>query len=887
MKDKEEGKMALKYVYFFGGAKAEGKAELNGILGGKGANLAEMSNMGVPVPPGFTITTEACKHYFEHDRRCPEELVSQVEDGIGNIENLVGAKFGDEKDPLLLSVRSGARVSMPGMMDTILNLGLNELTRDGLAEKTRDKRFAFDSCQRFVRMYGEIVMGIEKGAFDKVLEEKKVEKGVRLDTELTAEDLEHVAERMKKQMKEVSGKEFPSEPREQLWAAISAVFESWNNPRAIAYRQANRIPDTWGTAVDVQAMVFGNMGGDSGSGVVFSRNPSTGEKELWGEFLPNAQGEDVVAGIRTPQPISDLAKTFPHCYQELVEVSQKLERHFKQLQDIEFTIQEGKLWILQTRAAKRTAQAALKIAMDMVRERLISGKEIFRSIEAKELEQLLHPVLDPNIEKEVIARGLPASPGVASGKVIFDPAELVELTSKNGHFILVRPETSADDVPGMRTAAGVLTARGGITSHAAVVARGMGRCAVVGCNEINIDLEREEFRVGNRIFRKGDFITLDGSKGEVIAGKLPVVPPKLGEDFKELMIWTDMVKTQGVRANADNPQDARLAKEFGAEGIGLCRTEHMFFQPDRINLFRQVILGDTAEERKEVLAKLLLVQRNDFLAIFRGMEGLPVTVRLLDPPLHEFLPLPYAEDELKSLARRLSLPFGNLKEKVQSLREFNPMLGHRGCRLGITFPEIYQMQVRAEMEAASELTKQGFSISLEVMLPFIGHADEVKFLKGLIIDTCEQVKRESGVRSLDYRIGVMIELPRAALTAHEIAPLVDFFSFGTNDLTQATLGLSRDDAGTFLPLYLENKIFQHDPFVTLDETGVGELIKIAVERGKKANPDLEVGICGEHGGDPASIRFFHHTGLDYVSCSPYRVPIARFAASQAAVTDED
>lgn len=878
--------MTAKYVYFFGDGKADGKAESNDILGGKGANLAEMSKMGIPVPPGFTITTEVCSFYFAHNKTYPEDLRSQVEEGIAKIEQAIGAKFGDEKAPLLLSVRSGARVSMPGMMETILNLGLNESACNGLAEKTQNKWFALDTYRRFIQMYGEIAMGIDGEVFERILEAKKIEKGVRLDTQLTTEDLEDVAQRFKKRVKESSGKEFTSDPWEQLWGAISAVFESWDNPKATAYREMNQIPYSWGTAVDVQAMVFGNMGEDSGTGVAFSRDPSTGEKGLWGEFLPNAQGEDIVAGIRTPRPISRLEELSPQCSQELAEVSQRLERHFKEMQDIEFTIQKGKLWILQTRAGKRTPQAAIKMAMDMVRERLISGKEIFDRIKPEDLEQVLHPVLDPNAEKEVIAKGLPASPGVASGKVIFDPQELVQLAGKGGDFILVREETSADDIRGIDAASGVLTMRGGITSHAAVVARGMGKCAVVGCGDIHIDREKEEFRAGNRIFRKGDLITIDGSSGEVMVGRLPVISQRLGDEFKELMIWTDMVKRLKVKANVDNPKDAALAREFGAEGIGLCRTEHMFFQADRIDFFRQVILLDDVEERKEVLAKLISIQRDDFLGIFREMEGFPVTIRLLDPPLHEFLPLPYAADELEALAKRISLPLGKLKDKVQSLREFNPMIGHRGCRLGITFPEIYEMQVRAIIEASGELIKQGHNVFPQIMLPFISYVGEIEFLRKLVIDTAEQVKREKGIELLDYKIGVMIELPRAALAADEIAPLVDFFSFGTNDLTQTTLGISRDDAATFLPLYLENHIFEHDPFVTLEETGVGELIRVAVERGRKANPGLEIGICGEHGGDPESISFFHQMGLDYISCSPYRVPVACFAASQAAVREE-
>jgi len=784
---------------------------------------------------------------------------------------------------LLLSVRSGARVSMPGMMDTVLNLGLNEFSVQTLAKKTRNERFAYDSYRRFIEMYGNVVMGVKDVILEEVLKKKKEERGVRLDTELATEDLKELAARLRTKIEETSGREFPLNPREQLWAAISAVFESWNNPRAIAYREINKIPNNWGTAVTIQAMVFGNMGEDSGTGVAFSRNPATGEKELIGEFLPNAQGEDIVAGIRTPQPIAVLKQFLPQCYEELVDVSQRLERHFRDMQDIEFTIQNGKLWILQTRVGKRTAEAAIKIATDMVKERLIAGTEAFLRITPNEVEQVLHPIIDPGAEREIIAKGLPASPGAASGKVMFNPDEVVELAGKDGDFILVREQTSADDIRGVSAASGVLTTRGGITSHSAVVARGMGKCCITGCSSIGIDEDKEEFVVGNRVVNKGDCITLDGSTGEVIWGKLPTISPKLSNEFKELIVWTDLVKRIGVMANADNPRDAKLAREFGAEGIGLCRTEHMFFQADRIDYFREAILAEGPEESKQALLKLLPFQKSDFREIFKEMEGLPVTIRLLDPPLHEFLPFPYAEGELKELAKRLVLPFRRVKERVQTLKEFNPMLGHRGCRLGITFPGIYEMQVRAIMEAAYELIKRGSSIFPEIMLPFVESVEGLKFLRELVVDTCEQVGREMQVAEPNYRLGIMIELPRAALIAGELAEFVDFFSFGTNDLTQTTLGLSRDDAGTFLPVYLDKGLLKSDPFIKLDETGVGELIKIGMERGKKAKPDLKVGICGEHGGDPDSIKFFHQMGLDYVSCSPYRVPIARLAASQAAL----
>ena len=873
--------MAIKHVYFFGSGKADGKANLTDLLGGKGANLAEMTRMGVPVPPGFTIVTDVCNIYLGNENY-PKELEAEIDGNIAKLEQIIGAKFGADENPLLLSVRSGARVSMPGMMDTILNLGLNESSVQALARKTRNERFAYDSYRRFIEMYGNVVMGVEDAILAEVLEKKKGERGVVLDTELAMEDLKDLAVRLRTKIEETSGRVFFLNPREQLWAAISAVFESWNNPRATAYREINNIPHNLGTAVNIQAMVFGNMGEDSGTGVAFSRNPATGERELIGEFLPNTQGEDIVAGIRTPQPISALKQFLPQCYEELVDVCQRLERHFRDMQDIEFTIQNGKLWILQTRVGKRTAQAAIKVAVDMVKERLIDGTEAFSRITPEELQQVLHPAIDPGAPKEVVAKGLPASPGAVSGKVMFNPDEVVELASEDGDFILVRELTSADDIRGVSAAVGVLTARGGITSHAAVVARGMGKCCIVGCSSIGIDEDKEEFIVGNRIVNKGDFITLDGSTGEIMWGKLPTIPPKLSSEFKELMVWTDLVKGIGVMANADNPKDAKLAREFGAEGIGLCRTEHMFFQADMIDYFRKAILAENSEECKQALLKLLPFQKSDFQEMFKEMEGLPVTIRLLDPPLHEFLPLPYAEDELKTLAKRLALPFRRVKERVRTLKEFNPMLGHRGCRLGITFPEIYEMQVRAIMEAACKLTKEGFSILPEIMLPFVENEEGLKFLKQLIVDTCEQVGREMHVEP-NYRLGIMIELPRAALIADKLAEYVDFFSFGTNDLTQTALGLSRDDAGIFLISCLDKGILKSDPFVKLDEAGVGELVKIGLERGKKAKPDLKVGICGEHGGDPDSIKFFHQIGVDYVSCSPYRVPIARLVASQAAL----
>lgn len=874
--------MERKWVYFFGGGKADGRAELNDILGGKGAGLAEMANMGIPVPPGFTITSEACAFYFKN-KAYPEGLEAQVQENLGKIEKLVGAKFGDEENPLLVSVRSGARVSMPGMMETILNLGLNEKTVRGLARRTNNERFAYDSCRRFIQTWANVVMGMNGRILEKVLEEKKWERGLTLDTELSTEDLKEIIQKMENKVGEVTGRQCASDPYEQLWEAISAVFESWNNPTAIVYRDANNIPDAWGTAVNVQAMVFGNMGDRSGTGVVFSRDPSTGERKLFGEFMRNAQGEDIVAGVRTPQPISDLEKLMPQCHKELWDISQRLERHFRDLQDIEFTIQDEKLWILQTRAGKRAAQAGVKVAIDMVREKLIGAKEAFHYISPEDVEQLLHPTLDPAVEKEIIATGLPASPGVASGKIIFDPEELAELARGNGDYILVRNETSADDFAGIKAAKGVLTARGGITSHAAVVTRGMGKSSVVGATAITIDEEREEFIVGKTVFRKGDYITLDGAKGEVMSGRLPVIAPRPSRELEELLVWTDLAKRLKVMANADNPQDAKLARDFGAEGIGLCRTEHMVFQPDRIDYFRKAIVAEEATTREKALKKLWSVCRPDFVEIFEQMEGLPVTVRLLDPPLHEFLPLPYAEDELKALSKRLDIPFGKLRAKAGELHESNPMLGHRGCRLGITSPEIYEYGVRAIMEAACELSEKGLRIFPEIMLPLVAHVEELKFLRDLVVNICEKIKREWGADDLSYQVGVMIELPRAALVADELAKYADFFSFGTNDLTQTAFGISRDDAGTFMPTYLKGEIFTSDPFVSLDESGVGKLVEIAVEKGRKTKPNLKIGICGEHGGDPKSIGFFDRIGLDYVSCSPYRVPVARLAAAQTAV----
>jgi len=873
----------VKYVYLFGCNKTEGNASLRNLLGGKGANLAEMASIGIPVPPGFTISTEVCDIYNSSNKNYPDEVRSQVEMALAAVEEAINAKFGDEQNPLAVSVRSGARVSMPGMMDTILNIGLNDTTVLGLAKQTGDERFAYQSYQGLIKMYGDVALGIDRPILDEIMNRKKKERGVTLDTELAVEDLKEIVDGLKAKIKEVTSKEFPQDPKQQLWQAISAVFESWNTPRAVDYRNINNLPHDWGTAVNVQAMVFGNMGNDSGTGVAFSRNPATGEKGLFGEFLLNAQGEDIVAGIRTPQDIGELAQALPQCYQEFDAFSQKLEEHFKDMQDIEFTIQKNKLWILQTRTGKRTAQAEIRIAVDMTRERLIERAQALQRIEPAQIEQVLHATIDPNADKELIAKGLAASPGTASGKILFHPKESVELAKENGDSILVRDETSADDVSGINAARGILTTRGGVTSHAAVVARGMGKCAIVGCKDIVINWEKEEFTADNRTFVKGDIITLDGSTGEVFAGEVPTISPRVSDELKELIIWEDSTKSLGVLANADSAADAKLARSFGAEGIGLCRTEHMFFETSRIDHFRRAILAEGKEEKEAALAELLPLQKSDFIGILREMEGLPVIIRLLDPPLHEFLPPHYDTQELQSLANRLDMPFNRLEEKVLQLREFNPMLGHRGCRLGITSPELYEMQVRAIMEATYELIAQRIDALPSIMLPLIADAEELKLLKELVLNTCEQVRKEKQAAEAMPPLGIMIELPRAALIAAELAKLVDFFSFGTNDLTQTTFGISRDDGRSFVPLYLEKGIFKSDPFASLDKTGVGELIKLAFERGRGTNPKLKVGICGEHGGDPESIKFLHQLGLDTVSCSPYRVPVARLAASQAAL----
>ena len=884
--------MAAKYVYFFGGGKAEGTAEMKSLLGGKGANLAEMTSIGLPVPAGFTITTEVCSEYYENDRNYPPTLKDEVNANLNKIEGLMGKKFGDPKNPLLVSVRSGARASMPGMMDTILNLGLNEITIQGIIDQSGDKRFAYDAYRRFVQMYSDVVMGMDGSILEHILERKKEGKGVTLDTDLSAEDWQELVSTFKAKIRETLGQDFPEDPQEQLWGAIGAVFGSWMNQRAITYRKLNNIPPDWGTAVNIQSMVFGNMGADCATGVAFTRDPSTGENYFYGEYLVNAQGEDVVAGIRTPQPLSKAKKkdgvpsmeeVMPECYQQLLKIRDILEKHYVDMQDIEFTIEKGTLYMLQTRNGKRTARAAVKIAVDMVKEGLIDEKKAVLRVQPSQLDQLLHPSLDPNAPRKVIARGLPASPGAASGEVVFS-ADEAEVAAKIGlKVILVRIETSPEDIHGMHAAQGILTARGGMTSHAAVVARGMGKCCVAGCGEIKVDYAANEFTANGKTISKGDVITLDGSTGEVMLGNVPTVPPQLTVDFGTLMTWVDKFRKLKVRANADTPTDARVAREFGAQGIGLTRTEHMFFEADRIAAVREMILADSVEARKIALAKILPMQKGDFIGIFREMKGLPVTIRLLDPPLHEFLP--HEAKDIEALAQTMGVSVQALKAKVDYLHEFNPMLGHRGCRLGVTFPEIYDLQVQAIMEATCELTKnEGFTIVPEIMIPLVATVSELKSLRENAVGVCEGVIKRYGVE-VDYLIGTMIELPRAALTADEIAQEAEFFSFGTNDLTQTTFGLSRDDAGKFLPHYLEMGLLPEDPFVTIDQDGVGQLVKMGCDKGRAGRPGIKLGICGEHGGDPASVIFCHKIGLDYVSCSPFRVPIARLAAAHASLQE--
>ena len=880
-----------KCFYFFGGGTTEGNGQQKDLLGGKGANLAEMSLLGLPVPPGFTITTEACRLFYKNNLKLPKEFELETKKYIDKIENLMGAKFGSEKDPLLVSVRSGAKFSMPGMMDSILNLGLNDKTVVGLAHKTGQERFALDCYRRFVQMFGNVVLGIDREVFEEVLQQKKVEKKIKLDSSLSPQDLKEVIKKYKLIVKKNSGEELPQNPYQQLKMARDAVFKSWNNPRAISYRQLHRIPADLGTAVNVQTMVFGNLGENSCTGVGFTRNPSRGTNEFYGEYLINAQGEDVVAGVRTPLPISHLKKDFPQIYQQLLEIISQLEKHYQDMQDFEFTVQEGKLYILQTRVGKRTTLAAVKIAVDMVKEKLISVKEALLRIQPEQLNQLLHKRMDPKAEMEVIALGLAASPGAACGKVVFTAEDAVTLAKNGEKVILVRRETNPDDISGLAVAVGILTARGGMTSHAAVVARGMGIPCVAGCESIRISEEKKQFFAGGTIIRERELITINGESGEVILGSVPMLEPELSGEFAEFMQWADQTRTLKVRTNADLPKDAVTALKFGAEGIGLCRTEHMFFAPDRVNLVQEMILAPSREEREYYLEKLLPLQKSDFKQIFEIMQGLPVTIRTLDPPLHEFLPK--REELLLEIQQLKGQPeqADNLKQKqallarVDGLTEFNPMLGHRGCRLGITYPEITRMQAKAIFEAAGELARERKNVLPEVMIPLVGTIEELENQKAIVVKAAKEAMKKYKIK-IKYSVGTMIELPRAALCADEIAREADFFSFGTNDLTQMTFGYSRDDANKFLPYYVQKGILPDDPFATLDLKGVGQLMEMAVKKGRGLKKDLKIGICGEHGGDPKSIRFAHQIGLDYVSCSPYRVPIARLAAAQAAIGEE-
>ncbi len=882
-----------KWVYSFGGGSADGNAGMRDLLGGKGANLAEMSALGLLVPPGFTLTTEVCRHFTDHKGAYPDELDSQVTAALADVEAALGARFGDRDDPLLVSVRSGARASMPGMMDTVLNLGLNDETVEGLARQSGDRRFAFDSYRRFIQMFGDVVLGVEHHNFEEILELHKDDRGLVQDTDLSDRDWETVIQGYKARIEEETGQPFPQDPKAQVWAAIGAVFGSWMNPRAVTYRRIHNIPEDWGTAVNVQAMVFGNMGEDCATGVAFTRNPSTGENVFYGEYLVNAQGEDVVAGIRTPQHLTVAARkanhsklpameeAMPEVFRQLLAVRDKLERHYRDMQDIEFTVQRGTLYMLQTRAGKRTAAAALRIAADLVDEGLIDEREAVRRIDPASLDQLLHPMLDPEAERHMIARGLPASPGAASGKLVFSADKAEAQAGAGEKVILCRIETSPEDIHGMHAARGILTTRGGMTSHAAVVARGMGRPCVVGAADLRIDYKAGVLRVRDLELGEGDLLTIDGSTGEVMLGEVQTIQPQLSGEFARLMSWADRHRTMKVRTNADTPGDCRTARDFGAEGIGLCRTEHMFFDAGRIVAVREMILADTPEGRRKALDKILPMQRQDFMEIFRIMAGLPVTIRLLDPPLHEFLP--HEEAAVVEVAEAAGLPVDQVRARALKLAEVNPMLGHRGCRLAITYPEIYEMQARAIFEAAVAVAKEsGDMVHPEIMIPLVAMRDELKILRELVERVAREVLSGSGVK-VPYEIGTMIELPRACLTAREIAGLADFFSFGTNDLTQTTYGLSRDDAANFISAYEARGIIERDPFMSLDAEGVGELVAIAVERGRAGNPRLHMGICGEHGGDPASIAECQRLGLDYVSCSPFRVPIARLAAAQAAL----
>ena len=882
-----------KWVYTFGDGKAEGKAGLRDLLGGKGANLAEMANLGLPVPPGFTIPTSVCTYFYAHDKSYPAALKAQVEKALDHVGKLTGKAFGDSKNPLLVSVRSGGRASMPGMMDTVLNLGLNDKTVEALAELSGDRRFAYDSYRRFITMYSDVVLGFEHHHFEDILDTFKDGQGYTLDTDLSGDDWVELVGKYKEAVARETGKDFPQDPHEQLWGAIGAVFSSWMNARAVTYRRLHDIPESWGTAVNVQAMVFGNMGETSATGVAFTRNPSTGESKLYGEFLINAQGEDVVAGIRTPQDITEEARqesgsdkpsmesAMPEAFKELTRFYTLLEKHYRDMQDMEFTVEQGKLWMLQTRGGKRTAKAALRIAVELANEGLISKKDAVMRIDPASLDQLLHPTIDPAAKRDVIATGLPASPGAASGEIVFSSDEAAKLQADGRNVILVRIETSPEDIHGMHAAEGILTTRGGMTSHAAVVARGMGKPCVSGCGAIRVDYGRGTMSIGSRTFKTGDVITIDGSLGQVLAGRMPMIEPKLSGEFGTLMGWADQVRKLGVRVNADTPEDARTAIKFGGEGIGLCRTEHMFFEETRIRTVREMILSEDEQSRRAALSKLLPMQRADFVELFEIMKGLPVTIRLLDPPLHEFLP--HTQAEIEEVARAMNTDPRKLADRARDLAEFNPMLGFRGCRLAIAYPEIAEMQARAIFEAAVEAEKRtGKAVGLEVMVPLIATKAEFDLVKARIDAMAQSVMKETG-KKLAYQVGTMIELPRACLMAGDIAQTAEFFSFGTNDLTQTTYGISRDDAASFLGTYVSKGILEIDPFISVDRDGVGELVKIGVARGRKTRPGLKVGICGEHGGDPASVAFCHEIGLDYVSCSPYRVPIARLAAAQAAL----
>ena len=871
-----------KYVYAF----KEGNKDMRNLLGGKGANLAEMASLGLPVPNGFTITTEACTAYYKDGKIISKDIQDEIFAHLHELEKEMGKKLGDVNDPLLVSVRSGARASMPGMMDTILNLGLNDEAVEGFSNKTGNPRFAYDSYRRFIQMYSDVVMEVPKSFFEKIIDEVKEQKGIKYDTEMTVEDLKELVKRFKEVYRNaMNGEEFPQDPVEQLMGAVKAVFRSWDNPRAIVYRRMNDIPGDWGTAVNVQSMVFGNKGETSGTGVAFTRNPSTGEKGIFGEYLINAQGEDVVAGVRTPQPIIKLAEDMPECYEQFMELANKLENHYRDMQDMEFTIEEGKLYFLQTRNGKRTAPAAIKIACDLVDEGMITEEEAVLRIEAKSLDQLLHPTFDSEALKngEVIGTALPASPGAAAGKVVFtaEEAKALGIGGKGERIILVRLETTPEDIEGMVAAQGILTVRGGMTSHAAVVARGMGTCCVSGCGDIKMNEEEKTFELGGYTFKEGDYISLDGTTGKIYKGDIATKEASVTGDFGRIMSWADKYRKLKVRTNADNPRDTKKAIELGAEGIGLCRTEHMFFDDERIPKIRKMILSETVVERENALNELIPFQKSDFKAMYKELKGLPMTVRYLDPPLHEFLPT--NEQDIIDLAHDMNVTVEKLKEKCTELHEFNPMMGHRGCRLAVTYPEIARMQTRALMEAAIEVHEEdGYDITVEIMIPLVGEVKELKFVKDVVVETAELVKQEKN-SDIKYHIGTMIEIPRAALTADKIAEEAEFFSFGTNDLTQMTFGFSRDDAGKFLDSYYQNKIYESDPFAKLDQNGVGQLVKMAAEKGRSVRSDLKLGICGEHGGDPASVEFCHNVGLNYVSCSPYRVPIARLAAAQAAI----